>query len=161
MAPPHKLVVDQTFSFDLSETDVKALDVVDLDNDAAHIIHNGSGFTVKLLEVDRTAKRYTLAVNGARYEVEISNPIDLLIEKMGFELSQTVKTGSVEAPMPGLILEVSVQEGQEVKVGDALLVLEAMKMENVLTAPIDGVVDRITVQKGDAVDKKQVLLHFK
>ncbi len=62
--------------------------------------------------------------------------------------------------MPGLILEISVSEGQEVKEGDALLVLEAMKMENVLTAPKDGVIQAITVKKGDAVEKKQLLIEM-
>ena len=62
--------------------------------------------------------------------------------------------------MPGLILEVSVEDGQEVKEGDALLILEAMKMENVITSPRDGKIKKIEVKQGEAVEKKHVLLTF-
>jgi biotin carboxyl carrier protein len=62
--------------------------------------------------------------------------------------------------MPGLILSVAVAEGQEVKKGDPLLILEAMKMENVIKAPADATVKVIKVRKGDSVDKNQVLVLF-
>ncbi|MCL4125700.1 UNVERIFIED_CONTAM: hypothetical protein GTU68_028898 [Idotea baltica] len=62
--------------------------------------------------------------------------------------------------MPGLILDINVKVGQEVIEDDALLILEAMKMENVLTAPRDGMIKSITVSKGDAVDKNQLLITF-
>jgi biotin carboxyl carrier protein len=60
--------------------------------------------------------------------------------------------------MPGLVLKVLVTEGQEFKKGDNLLVLEAMKMENILKAPTDGIVKSIKIKPGDKVDKNEVLL---
>jgi biotin carboxyl carrier protein len=62
--------------------------------------------------------------------------------------------------MPGLVLSVLVSAGQEVKKGDKLLVLEAMKMENIIKAGGDGVVAQIMVNQGQAVDKNQTLIEF-
>jgi biotin carboxyl carrier protein len=62
--------------------------------------------------------------------------------------------------MPGLVLEINAQEGQTLPKGAPLLILEAMKMENVIKAPADVVVKSIQVSKGDAVNKNQVLMTF-
>lgn len=64
---------------------------------------------------------------------------------------------SVNCPMPGTILQVKVSEGQAVKAGDTLFVLEAMKMENEIVAPCDGTVKSISVNKGDAVQSNDQL----
>jgi biotin carboxyl carrier protein len=62
--------------------------------------------------------------------------------------------------MPGLILEINVSNGEEVKEGQALLVLEAMKMENTITSPKDGVIKYIGVTKGLSVAKNELLIEF-
>ena len=62
--------------------------------------------------------------------------------------------------MPGLIVGIHVQSGDAVKKGDSLLILEAMKMENVLKAPADATVKAIRTTKGDRVEKGQVLVEF-
>ncbi len=64
------------------------------------------------------------------------------------------------AKMPGMVLNILVDEGQEVKKGDALIVLEAMKMENILKSPVDGVIKKIAINKGVAVEKNQLLIQF-
>ncbi|MDP1544894.1 MAG: acetyl-CoA carboxylase biotin carboxyl carrier protein subunit [Anaerolineales bacterium] len=64
----------------------------------------------------------------------------------------------LKAPMPGLIVATPVEEGQEVRKGQVLLILESMKMQNELKAPRDGVVDRIRVKVGESVEQKQTLL---
>jgi biotin carboxyl carrier protein len=60
--------------------------------------------------------------------------------------------------MPGLVVAIPVVEGQVVKTGDVLVVLESMKMQNELKSPRDGTVARLRVQAGDSVEQKQVLL---
>jgi biotin carboxyl carrier protein len=72
--------------------------------------------------------------------------------------SQAAK--EIKAPMPGLIFDIKVKEGDEVKKGDAVLILEAMKMENILKSPGDGTVKSIKIKKGQSVEKNQVLIQF-
>jgi len=62
--------------------------------------------------------------------------------------------------MPGLILDIHVDKGQEVKEDEALLILEAMKMENVITSPRDGIIKSVSVSKGEAIDKGHLLIEF-
>ena len=64
------------------------------------------------------------------------------------------------APMPGLLVKLSVEEGQLVKAGEELAIIEAMKMENVLRASQDGVVAKIVTQLGDSLDVDQIILEF-
>jgi biotin carboxyl carrier protein len=70
------------------------------------------------------------------------------------------KRARLRAPMPGLVVRIEVEPGQEVKRGDSLLVVEAMKMENELKAPYAGKIKDIKVTQGQAVEKNQVLLEF-
>ena len=70
------------------------------------------------------------------------------------------KQAVLKAAMPGLVVEVEVQPGQEVRKGDGLLIVEAMKMENEIKAPAPGVIKEIKVKPGQPVEKNQVLLIF-
>ena len=79
---------------------------------------------------------------------------------MGLSLGANAVENEIHAPMPGLILEVSVKEGDEVAEGDSLCVLEAMKMENALGAPRDGVVKAVHIAKGETVDKNALLIEL-
>jgi propionyl-CoA carboxylase alpha chain len=67
---------------------------------------------------------------------------------------------SVRCPMPGLVVSISVNEGQEVKAGETLAVVEAMKMENILRAERDGVISKIRVKSGDSVAVDAVIMEF-
>ena len=64
----------------------------------------------------------------------------------------------LKAPMPGLVVAIPVEEGQEIKKGQVLLILESMKMQNELKSPRDGIVSRIKVKAGESVEQKQALL---
>ena len=76
-------------------------------------------------------------------------------------LSAVLKhVNSIKAPMPGLILDIHVKQGQEVKEDEGLLILEAMKMENVITSPRDGVIKSVNIVKGEAIDKGHLLIEF-
>ena len=86
--------------------------------------------------------------------------MDELLKSMGLEGALTPKINDLKAPMPGLVLDVMVASGTEVKKDEPLMILEAMKMENILKSPGDAVVKSIEIEKGNAVDKNQVLIHF-
>ncbi|MBM3920020.1 MAG: acetyl-CoA carboxylase biotin carboxyl carrier protein subunit [Sphingomonadales bacterium] len=129
--------------------------------DGRLLLHAGSSvFTARLLELNRAEKTLTISLNGKTISVTLKEPLDDLLHSMGLDKMATAKVSHVKAPMPGLVLNVLVEAGQEVKKGDKLLVLEAMKMENIIKAAGDGKVGRIAVEKGQAVDKNQTLIEF-
>ena len=70
------------------------------------------------------------------------------------------KLKELKAPMPGLVLDVKVTSGDEVIEGQELLVLEAMKMENAIKSPQDGIIKSISIEKNDKVEKNQILVSF-
>jgi 3-methylcrotonyl-CoA carboxylase alpha subunit len=74
--------------------------------------------------------------------------------------SNKADTGDIVSPMPGRVLSVKVNEGDKVKKGDLLMVIEAMKMENNIMAPYDGVVEKVAVKQGDNVDNSSHLIHL-
>ncbi len=88
------------------------------------------------------------------------NELDQQIARMGFSLGSAKNITSITAPMPGLILEIRVKEGEEVAEDSPLLILEAMKMENVITSPREGIIKSISVRVGETVDKKQLLITY-
>jgi biotin carboxyl carrier protein len=94
------------------------------------------------------------------YSLEFKDPLDVLVNKLGLAAvsDQTVK--EIHAPMPGLVLEIQVSEGDTVEKGTPLLILEAMKMENVIKSPGDGVIKSVAVEKGAAVEKSALLVEF-
>lgn len=79
---------------------------------------------------------------------------------MGLSVVASTKLDNIKAPMPGLIIDIMVKEGQSIEKGTPLLILEAMKMENVLKADGEGIVKSIEIIKGQAVDKGQILIEM-
>lgn len=107
-------------------------------------------------------KKYRVNVNGTTYEVEIEE-IDAFSAASAASPAPAAAPAAivggttVTAPMPGSILKVNVQNGQTVKKGDVLMVLEAMKMENEIMAPCDGTVSGVSVTSGASVESGAVL----
>lgn len=160
MSNSYKLSVNHTATFDFTEKDLENLDTISVGNENFHILKNSIPYKAEIVSADFLAKKYTVKVNNNTYEVAISNPLDLLIKSMGIERGRTKVVNAIKAPMPGLILEISVVVGQEVKENDPLLILEAMKMENSFLSPRDGIIKSIAVVIGNAVDKGQLLIEF-
>ncbi|MBT0609190.1 acetyl-CoA carboxylase biotin carboxyl carrier protein subunit [Aequorivita echinoideorum] len=152
-------VVNETFDFQLTKEDLQNLDIVS-EKKSANVIYNNKSLEIEILESNFHQKKYTLKINGNLYKVKIENALDALIAEMGLSLGNASAADEIHAPMPGLILEVNVAEGDSVKKGDYVCVLEAMKMENALTAPRDGKVKSVTISKGDTVDKGMLLIEF-
>jgi biotin carboxyl carrier protein len=125
-----------------------------------HIIFENHSYQAELVQADFATKTFTIKINQHTYQLAAKDRFDLLLEQLGMGGSAAKKVNDLKAPMPGLILQVLVKEGDTVKKGDVLLILEAMKMENVLKAQGDGVVSKVTIQKGDRVEKNQVLVAF-
>lgn len=160
MSNSYQLSVNQTATFDLTEEDLKNLDAVRVEKDKYHVLKDSKPYKVELIAADFIAKKYTVKVNNNTYDVAIADALDMLIKNMGIERGRTKVINAIKAPMPGLILEISVTVGQIVKENDPLLILEAMKMENSFLSPRDGVIKSIAASVGTAVDKGQLLIEF-
>lgn len=160
MSTKYKLSVNNTIHLDVNESDLKKLDAVKVEKTKFHVLKDHKPYKAEIVSADFIAKKYTVKVNNNTYEVAISNELDQLISSMGIERGKTKVVNAIKAPMPGLILEISVEVGQTVKENDPLLILEAMKMENSFLSPRDGVIKSIAVENGNAVDKGQLLIEF-
>ncbi|MFB6274466.1 MAG: biotin/lipoyl-containing protein [Salinibacter sp.] len=121
------------------------------------MIVDGTSVPVSVEPTGEDTLRVT--IDGRRTEVRVKDEQDLLVEEFGLG-EDAAAGGEVRAPMPGLVLDVLVDEGDEVAADQGLLVLEAMKMENELTAPSGGIVTAIHATSGEAVDKEALLVEI-
>ena len=120
------------------------------------------GSQVHRVVVRRGASRgaYTLWVDGFRFEGEALDERTRAIRDITAETSKSTGPAALVAPMPGLIVRVSVAPGDAVQAGQGLVVMEAMKMENELRAPAAGKVKNVLVEPGKAVEKGTVLIEL-
>lgn len=159
-------IKDQSFQVSIENDEVKVndallnWDIEKIDDRNFHIIKDHQCYRTEVISIDALTKTVLLKINGKQIEVVLRDKLDLLLEKLGIDVTASSKVNEVKAPMPGLILEIQINEGDEVKEGDIIMILEAMKMENVLKSPGDGIVKAIKVKKGDSVEKNQVLVQF-
>jgi biotin carboxyl carrier protein len=160
MSNPFHVKVNNEHEFSLSKDDATKADVITIQEKQFHILKNNTSYTATVIDANVDAKTYTVSINNNTYTVAIADALDQLIKNMGFEVGASKHVNDIKAPMPGLILDIVVTEGQEVAENDPLLILEAMKMENSLVSPRAGVIKSISVAKGDAVDKNQLLIEF-
>lgn len=124
-----------------------------------HVVWKGKPYNVQVLPGDD--HRYPkVRVNGNTFNLELIDKFDELLKELGMESLVINKIAEIKSPMPGLVLEVNVKSGAEVKKGDPLLILEAMKMENVIKSPADGIVKDVLVKPSDTVEKNLVLVSF-
>ena len=146
--------------------------------DERRVIVNGQIMDVDFVSVSGQPV-FSMIVNGKSYESYIQEGDDewlallrgrLYSVKVEDEREKRLRAAAgggvveggefhLKSPMPGLVVSVPVSEGQTVKKGDVLLILESMKMQNELKSPRDGVVARIRVKAGESVEQKQTLLN--
>ncbi len=160
MSQSYTIKVDGNYEFSVDQSALKKFDILPKGGNEYHLIEDNKSYHIKTLHSDFAIKKYLISVNGNSYEVDIKDKLDLLIKKMGLTINNKQKESDVKSPMPGLVLSISVKEGQEVKEGDELLILEAMKMENILTAPKDGIIKTINAIKGNSVEKGEILIEM-
>ncbi len=107
-----------------------------------------------------TRGRYTLWLDGFRYEVEALDERTRAIRQLSGATAMASGPAPLRAPMPGMIVRVAVQVGDAVQLGQALVVMEAMKMENELRAASAGTVKAVLAEAGSAVEKGAILLEL-
>jgi biotin carboxyl carrier protein len=160
MSTSYKASVNGTSNFEVSIEELLHLDVISAGENTYHIIQDDQSIIARVKSGDRETKSYEIKIGTNTYRVVLLDKVDELIKEMGLTIGSGLQVNSLEAPMPGLILDIQVSAGDKVKEGDALLILSAMKMENNILSPRDGVIRTVLIAKGDAIDKGQLLIEF-
>ena len=152
--------VNDNSEFEVTTEDISALDSVKVNKQSYHILDNNTSYKAEILASNFNKKAYTVNINNNNYTVNIENDLDQLIKSLGFEIGASKKVNEIKAPMPGLILDIMVKPGDEVTVDTPLLILEAMKMENSILSPREGIIKSVSGEKGSTVDKGELLIEF-
>ena len=121
---------------------------------------NGKDFFGEILEEKSEDHKLKIKINHRVFEVRKKGELDDLIAALGLDVPKVRKLKELQAPMPGRIVNIAVTIGQVLEVGDEILSLEAMKMENVLKAEGVGTVKAIHIATNDVVDKGSILIEF-
>ncbi len=154
-----KAKVNNKFDFVLDGNE-KELDIIEVKSGIFHIIKDSKSYNAEVLKTNKEEKSFVIRVNGNKYTIQLKDKYDELLEKLGLSNASSAKVKEVKAPMPGLVVDVRVKVGEEVKKGDALVVLQAMKMENILKCPTDASIKKIHIKKDDTIEKNQLLISF-
>lgn len=143
-------------TFDINGKEV-VIDAVTPHKNTLHLLYNSRSYNAELLEYKQEEKLAIIKVNNSIYEVKLKDETDDLLEKLGINKGSQ-KVQQIKAPMPGKVLDIRVKEGDTINKGDGLLVLEAMKMENIIKAPDAAKIKKINAIIGKAVEKNEVLI---
>ncbi|MCB0636276.1 MAG: acetyl-CoA carboxylase biotin carboxyl carrier protein subunit [Lewinella sp.] len=136
------------------------IDAISEDGRSFHLLVGERAYRAELIRVDYGHKSFAIKVNGSQYNVKLSDAFDQMVDRLGLKAVAGHAAKEIHAPMPGLVLELKVKVGDEVHEGQMVAILEAMKMENVIKSPGDGVVKAVHVQKGAAVEKNALLIEM-
>ena len=148
------------FVFTISDDDIASSDFVQKSPAEFNLIKDNRSVNIRLLEEDNTGKKIRLSVDGEIFEAGIKDGLDQMLDKMGYSAASTKQIKEIKAPMPGMVLNISVTEGQVMSEGERILILEAMKMENSIMIHANATIKKIKVKAGQAVDKGQVLVEL-
>lgn len=136
-----------------------AVDLVRTGPSTFSLVRNGKSHRMLLLKEDKETGTVRLRIGAHTYTVHLQDDRTRLMHTLGLDKAAT-KVKEIKAPMPGMVLNIIVKPGDVVKKNDPILVLEAMKMENMIKAPGDATVSAIHAEKGKAVEKGQLLVSF-
>lgn len=163
-----KIKANDKYDFDITKEqdglsingDLTSADIQQLNSSTYHVINNLQSYNVEVVGFNAEEKTAEIKVNNNTYTITAKDQFDILLDKLGLSSLSAATVSEVKAPMPGLVLKVFVDEGTDVRKGDNLFILEAMKMENMIKAPADVTVKKVKIKPGDKVEKGQVLLMF-
>ena len=140
------------------------LDNLDLsfnkDNAIYQVLDGKESYNISIIDQSNQGKSQILQVNDLNMVCTILDPLDQQVESMGLSNIEESKSKNIIAPMPGLILDIMCKEGDEIEEGNSLLILEAMKMENVIKAEGSGTIEKIHLKIGNTVEKGQLIIEI-
>ena len=148
------------FTFNFTKPALDAVDLVKRSPAEFHLIKDHRSINAKLVETDITGKKLKIEAEGEIFDIEIKDELDQLLEMMELGSASNKQVREIRAPMPGLVLEIAITDGQEVNEGDKILILQAMKMENIIILHMPAKIRKVVVAAGQAVEKGQVLVEL-
>jgi biotin carboxyl carrier protein len=144
----------------LEKDELITIDAVSEDGRYFHLLVGEKAYRAELVRADFGRKSFLIKINGSQYTIELADAFDQMVDRLGLKAVAGHTAKEIHAPMPGLVLDLKVKAGDTVAEGQMVAILEAMKMENVIKSPGDGVVKAIHVTKGDAVEKNALLIEM-
>lgn len=154
-----KAQVNEHFDFSFEDNRFD-WDCVKIKDGQFHILFKGQSLVADVVEANTAEKAFVIRINNNNYNVQLKDQYDELLQSLGMDNLNNQKESEIKAPMPGRVLDIMLSVGDTVVKGDGVLVLEAMKMENVIKSPTDGIIKKIAVTKEQAVEKNEVLIEF-
>ncbi|WP_035842464.1 acetyl-CoA carboxylase biotin carboxyl carrier protein subunit [Crocinitomix catalasitica] len=142
------------------EDQLNELDITKLGEGIYRVGSKSAHYILEVLAVDFDLKTLKVRQDHQVYDIVFKNELDLVLDKMGIKRKVETVNTDVKAPMPGKVIEVIVAVGDRVSKGDGIVILEAMKMENVLKAESDAVIKSILIEEGVSVEKNQLLIEL-
>jgi acetyl/propionyl-CoA carboxylase alpha subunit len=127
-------------------------------NGFSYIVWKNKKYMLDVIE--KNQNRYTIMINGVWHTFSVETPISLKRRRFLEQQGDSGSSVSIEAPMPGKIIDVMVEEGSEVKEGEPIIILEAMKMQNEISSHVSGIVQSVAIKKNDSVMKDDVLIEI-
>ena len=141
-------------------TERVAARVTEIEGTPVRLLNIGNEVHRMVVRRGATRGEYTIWLDGFRFAVEALDERTLAIRQLAGSAAGPSGPAPLRAPMPGMIVRVTVQVGDQVQSGQGLIVMEAMKMENELRATGAGVVKRVLASPGTAVEKGALLLEL-
>ena len=144
----------------LNDTLVNAKRVEHLEKNV-YKVHGDNGYEIfEVIEFNADTKVLKVRHNHTVHELAFKRPVDMILDELGIKAAAGNANKDIKAPMPGKVLDVMVKVGDTVSKGSPVLILEAMKMENVLKAESDGLVKKVMAVKDSNVEKNEVLVEL-
>ena len=135
-------------------------EIKDLGNSCYKIINKSQSIAIEVLDIEFATKTMQIRSQHTVYDIVFKDNIDLVLDQLGIKRNNDTKSTSIKAPMPGKVLQIVAKEGDQIEKGGAILILEAMKMENVLKAESDCTIKKVLINNDDSVEKNQILVEL-
>lgn len=145
---------------ELTKDDLIQANLTRLNKDLYHILEDGSSIQGQVRDIDLQSKTVSIEHDNRLYTFDISTALDEQVVNIQKSSAQKNRDLSIKSSMPGLVLDLMVKEEDTVEEGDAVMILEAMKMENVIKTKFSGVIKKIHCEKGQSIEKNQLLIEF-
>lgn len=130
------------------------------EGDLISLRYQGINYQGRVIKADPRNRIYQIELNKKIFTVQLETDLEERLQSIQMMQKPKNQVKEIKSPMPGLVLKLLKSPGEPVQKGETLLILEAMKMENLIKSPVDGIIKSIDVNTGEPVDKGQSLLTF-